>query len=142
MVYCTQATEDAEPGILTRINRQIMEARQWYVADITVAFQLIEIHFPPQCCSSNGHTAVCRATNEMPMMGAILPELGFERTVCPCVCLPTLPACLPYLHACPASAEGGNLRVAPTGGYSHPNTRNYGLTMQFVCYRLGSRWRK
>jgi hypothetical protein len=81
LFVCTKAMEDAEPGTLDRVNRAIKQCRDNYKADITVAMQLMEIHFPKSCLSSNAHSAVCRAVHEISMMGAILPELGIERLV-------------------------------------------------------------
>jgi len=81
LLVCTDDMEAANPGTLDRVNQAIKEARENYKADITVALQLMEIHFPKSSLSSNAHSAVCRAVHEMAMMGAILPELGIERLV-------------------------------------------------------------
>ena len=41
----------------------------------------MEVHFPRTSLSINAHSVVCRAKYEMKMMGALLMELGIERTV-------------------------------------------------------------
>jgi hypothetical protein len=56
-------------------------ARYEYVADCNVLMSLLEVHFPRTSLSTNAHSAVCRAKYEMEMMGALLMELGIERTV-------------------------------------------------------------
>ena len=42
---------------------------------------LMEVHFPRTSLSTNAHSVVCRAKYEIEMMGALLMELGIERTV-------------------------------------------------------------
>ena len=79
--YISQEEAIAEPILLEITNEEIMKARLDYKADCTVFLQLFELHFPETSLSTNAHAALCRAVHEMMMMGAIVPDLGIERTV-------------------------------------------------------------
>jgi hypothetical protein len=55
---CTQEDLDEDPLYLSHVNRKISEGRRLCQADIDVALQLIEHHFPTRSCSTNCHSAV------------------------------------------------------------------------------------
>ena len=78
---CTKDVADADPELLYAVNERIKMTRYEYVADCNVLMSLLEVHFPRTSLSTNAHSAVCRAKYEMEMMGALLMELGIERTV-------------------------------------------------------------
>ena len=63
------------------MNRKISEGRRLCQADINVAMQLIEQHFPTRSCSTNGHSAVCQLIRNMKTKGAPRRELGIERAM-------------------------------------------------------------
>jgi hypothetical protein len=79
--YISQEAAIADPILLEVSNEAIMESRLNYKADCTMFLQLFELHFPETSLSTNAHAALCRAVHEMMMMGAIVPDLGIERTV-------------------------------------------------------------
>ena len=78
---CTKARADEDPDYLNAVNNAIKESRNAYRADCAVFLTLFERHFPRSSLSTNAHSAACRAVYEMDMMGALLMELGIERTV-------------------------------------------------------------
>ena len=63
------------------MNNDIKESRNAYRADCAVFLTLFERHFPRSSLSTNAHSTACRVVYEMDMMGALLMELGIERTV-------------------------------------------------------------
>ncbi len=78
---CTKARADEDPGALNDMNIAITQSRNAYRADCAVFLTLFERHFPRSSLSTNAHSAACRAIYEMEMMGALIMELGIERTV-------------------------------------------------------------
>jgi hypothetical protein len=80
-LQCTKDVAGADPELHWCVNERITWTRNDYVADCKVFMSLMEVHFPRTSLSTNAHSAVCRAKYEMEMMGALLMELGFERTV-------------------------------------------------------------
>ena len=78
---CTKDAADEDPGNLDDVNRRIAASRYEYEADCTMFLALFEVYFPRTSLSTNAHSAACRAKYEMEMMGALLLELGIERTV-------------------------------------------------------------
>jgi hypothetical protein len=80
-LQCTKEVADADPELLYCVNERIKATRYDYEADCKVFMALMEVHFPRTSLSTNAHSAVCRAKYEMEMMGALILELGIERTV-------------------------------------------------------------
>ncbi len=76
-----KARADEDLDALNYANITITQTRNAYRADCAVFLTLFERHFPRTSLSTNAHSAVCRAIYEMEMMGAIIIELGIERTV-------------------------------------------------------------
>ncbi len=63
------------------MNNVITKSRNAYKADCIIFSTLFESHFPRASLSTNAHSSACRVVYEMEMMGALLMELGMERTV-------------------------------------------------------------
>jgi hypothetical protein len=80
-LQCTKDVAGADPELLLCRNERIKWTRNDYAADCKVFMSLMEVNFPRTSLSTNAHSAVCRAKYEMEMMGALLMELGIERTV-------------------------------------------------------------
>jgi hypothetical protein len=78
---CTKAQADEVPGALNHVNNAITESRNAYMADCAVFLTFFERHFPRASLSTNAHSVTCRDVYEIDMMGALLMELGIERTV-------------------------------------------------------------
>jgi hypothetical protein len=79
-LQCPKDVAGADPELLLCVNERIKWTRNDYVADCKVFTSLMEVHFPRTSLSTNAHSDVCRAKYEMEMMGALLMELGIERT--------------------------------------------------------------
>ena len=65
LLVCTKAVEDANPGTLEQVNQLIKEALKNYKTGITVALQLMEIHFPRSSLSLNSPATICKDVREM-----------------------------------------------------------------------------
>ncbi len=78
---CTKTRADEDPDYFNGVNIAIAQSRNAYRADCEVFLTLFERHFPRSLLSTNAHSAACRAIYEMEMVGALIMELGIERTV-------------------------------------------------------------